>query len=257
MIKIMINEVNKMLSQKKTYVFIGIIILVSFINLTLAVVTKSYFDSSSYGQTFPLVLFDSISTLFLPVFVILYVVTLVTDEYVDGSLKLPLLRKVSRNQLLLGKICSLAVILLIFMLVQLILGYSFGMMFFGWGEGFFIKGKSYSSAAGISITVVTYIISLLSNVSFGTIILLFALLINNSASVAGIGIGVLFSSLLVDYMIPAAAPYMISSYFNSYRLLVEGITLEKFMIMLLVIVGYGLLFYGLSLIIFKKKDILN
>lgn len=257
MIKIMINEINKLLSQKKTYIFVGIIILISFINLTFAVVSNSYFASSSYGQTFPLILFDSIATLVLPMFVIIFIVNLVTDEYVDGSLKLPLLRKVSRNQLLLGKLCALGVILLIFMFVLLILGYSFGIIFFGWGESFFMKGKYYSSVAGITLTLSTYLISLLANVSFGTIILLFALLINNSASVAGIGMGVLLSSLIMDYMVPPAAPYMISNYFNSYRLLIEGVTFEKLLLMLLVIVGYGLLFYGMSLALFKRKDILT
>lgn len=257
MIKVMVNEVSKLLSQKKTYAFLGVIILISFVNLALAVVTNSYFVGSSYGQTFPLILFDSISNLILPMFVIIYIVNLITDEYVDGSLKLPLLRKVSRNQLLLGKLYAVGVILLIFMLVLLILGYSFGSIFFGWGESFFMKGKSYSSFAGVAVTLLTYLISLLANVSFGTIILLFALSINNSASVVGISMGVLFTSLLIDYMFPSAAPYLICNYFNSYRHLVEGVTLKELVIMFLVIVGNGLLFYSLSLVLFKRKDILT
>ena len=134
MIKIIYNEVYKLLARKKIYIFMAIILIVSLFSLASALITNGIFKPTNpnadtamqsqilsslgrfNGQSFPLTLFGGVMSTILPIFVVILIANMVTDEYTDGSLKLPLLRQVSRNELLIGKLVSLTVVMILMML---------------------------------------------------------------------------------------------------------------------------------------------
>lgn len=267
------NEVYKLFAKKRIYVFMGILFAVALFVLAGALFTRNIFKPAvpqqggtqdlvlsslgkGSGQTFPLTLFNGVASFVLPVLVIILVSSLITDEYADGSLKLPLLRQVSRSKLLLGKAGALAVTLLILLLFLLVLGYGLGIGFLGWDDQFLLKGTVLSSGQGIALIFLTYGLSILSLLSFGMVILLFAVLISNSGSVVGIGTGILFASLLVGEALPETSPYLISTYFNTYRFLTSGLEPREIITGCFIIAAYGIGFYILSLFIFKRKDLL-
>ncbi len=256
MTRLIMNEVIKIFHQKKVYIFFAILFIISLFNLAGTAITNRYLSGNNYGQTFPLILFDGVSNIIIPMFVIVLITSLFSDEYADGSLKLPLLRKVSRNQLLLSKMGAIGIVVLIFLLVLLILGYGLGISFFGWGDQFVLKSKSFEPYEGVMLTLFTYGISLISYLSFGMMILFLAVIINNSASVVAVSTGILFTSLVSDYIIPKAAPYLITNYFNTYRLFALDFEFKKLLAGLIVILTYGLGFYLTSISIFNRKDIL-
>lgn len=257
MFKVTINELQKIFARRTVYVFMGVILIFSLFNLAGSLIANSYLAGKSFGQIFPLILFDGVGSFVMPMLVILLVVNMITDEYADGTIKLPLLRKVSRNQLLLGKMCALGIVLLVFLVFLLLLGYGLGIIFFGWGEQFLMKGKSYTSLHGIILTLTTYGVSLLSYISFGMVILLFAVLISNAASVVSIGTALLVTSLIAEYIIPNISPYLVSNYFNVYRLLASEAGTGRIALGLLVILIYSFVFYIFSFRVFNKKDLLT
>ena len=112
----------------------AIILIVSLFSLASALITNGIFKPTNpnadtamqsqilsslgrfNGQSFPLTLFGGVMSTILPIFVVILIANMVTDEYTDGSLKLPLLRQVSRNELLIGKLVSLTVVMILMML---------------------------------------------------------------------------------------------------------------------------------------------
>ena len=274
MIKIIYNEVYRLLARKKIYIFMAIILIVSLFSLASALITNGIFKPTNpnadtamqsqilsslgrfNGQSFPLTLFGGVMSTILPIFVVILIANMVTDEYTDGSLKLPLLRQVSRNELLIGKLVSLTVVMILMMLFLILLGYGLGTAFFGWGDRFLIKGRAISSSQGFIFTLLIYGSSLISLVSFGMVILLFAVLLDNSGSVVAIGMGILFSSLFLGQVLPETSPYLISSYFNTYELFTSQTGLKEVALGFLVILTYGIGFLIPSIFIFKRKDLL-
>lgn len=257
MINIIQNEISKIFSRKKIYIFISILFIVALINLLNSLITRNLFASQDYGQTFPLLLFDSVASLVIPIFVVVLIASMVTDEYLDGSLKLTLLRKVSRNQLLLGKMGALFVVLFLLLLFLLIVGYTIGISFFGWGKVFLLKGKELSSSQGILFTLSVYTTSLLSYISFGMIILLFSVTIDNSGSVVALGLVTLISWVFIGEIFHKISPYLITDYFNTYNLFISNPSKEKIIFSFGVIFLYSISFYLLSFKIFNNKDLLK
>ena len=252
----------------------AIILIVSLFSLASALITNGIFKPTNpnadtamqsqilsslgrfNGQSFPLTLFGGVMSTILPIFVVILIANMVTDEYTDGSLKLPLLRQVSRNELLIGKLVSLTVVMILMMLFLILLGYGLGTAFFGWGDRFLIKGRAISSSQGFIFTLLIYGSSLISLVSFGMVILLFAVLLDNSGSVVAIGMGILFSSLFLGQVLPETSPYLISMYFNTYELFTSQTGLKEVALGFLVILTYGIGFLIPSIFIFKRKDLL-
>lgn len=272
--RLMLNEFYKLISRRKVHALMIILLIFSLFTLGSELLTNSLFKPYTSGntaavgnqllplkemfngQSFPSALLDGATNIIFPIFVIILIASLITEEYSDGSLKLPLLRQISRSQLLKGKLASLTMILALFLLILMLFGYIFGTVFLGWGSKFLIMGKTISSYQGLLFTLSTYIFSLVSLVFFGMIMLFFAVVLDNSGSVVGIGAGILFMLLVIEQMFPEVSPYLISHYFNTYELFISGMNIKKIAIGYLIVSIYCIGFYTLGVFIFKKKDLL-
>jgi len=257
MLNVLKNELIKLFARRKIYVFLSILLIVSLAVLASSLITRNLNSFiKEYGQTFPLTLFDSTASIIIPIFIIILIADLVTEEYVDGSLKLSLLRPVSRRKLLLGKMGALVIGIMVLLLFLLILGYAIGILIFGWGDQFLIKGRTLTTGEGLLFTLKVYMLSLLPYASFGALILLFAVFMSNTGSVVGIGIGILLISLLTGQVFPELSAYLISSYFNTLDLLTSDMGAPEIICGLSLVAIYGILFYALSSWGFSKKDLL-
>lgn len=270
------NEIYKLLARKKIYIFAVILIVVCLFSLCSALITNSIFKSASphanadmqsqvmyalgkiNGQSIPLAMFDGItSSIILPVFIIILITDMVTDEYAEGTLKLPLLRQVGRYELLSSKLGALAVILMLMLLLMLIMGYGLGTAIFGWGDAFLIRGRGLSSSQGLLFTLLVYGSSLISMISFGMVILMFSVLFNNSGTVVGIGMAALFSSTMFGAVFPEVNSYLLSGYFNTYRFFTSYTGIEEIASGFLIVLTYGIVSLILSLLVFKRKNLLT
>lgn len=256
MINIVRNEILKLLARKRIQIFASILIILTLFNIGGALITNTKIPELNYGQVFPLTLFTSAASIIIPIFIIILISNLVTDEYSDGSLKLLLLRQSSRIKIISGKIIALTIVVLLLLLLLIVLGYVFGGMFLGWGEGLMIKGRTYSDIQGLAFTVLIYLTSIIAYTSFAMTMLLFSILFGNSGSVVGIGAAILLASFAVSQLIPELSPFLINSYFNTYNIFTSGFGPQKIAAGFLIIAAYGAIFYILSCYVFNKKDIL-
>ena len=256
MVKIISNEINKIFYRKTIYIFVTILLLITLFNLIGAIVTNNYMSVKDSGQTFPLTLFNAVASFIIPIFIIVLIGNMITDEYNDGSLKLSLLRPISRNQLLLGKLSSMLIVCMTLLMFLLVIGYALGIAVFGLGDGFFIKGRDLSLTQGILFTLLTYGLSLISYLSFGTLILFISMVIQNSGAVVAIGMSILLSSLVIGQVFVKLSPYLITSYFNTFSLLTSALEIKRIVLGFTIVIFYGVIMYALSSLIFNRKDIL-
>lgn len=256
MINIVKNEVYKLFARKKIYTFGIVIFAISLLILGESLLTNSKMPGVSTGQGFPIILLGGMASFVFPIIIILLITGLITDEYMDGSMKLVLIRPVKRNEYLLGKIYAYLITIAIFLLILLILGYIAGTVFFGWGETLMIKGEEISSVKGILLVLIVYALSLIPYFSFGMVIMFFSVLLDNSGSAVGIGSALVIASFIIQQLVPDISPYLISSYFNTFYIVTSGLDGITIFLRFLLILTYGIIFYNLSQAIFKRKDIL-
>lgn len=272
MINILTNELYKIMARKKLYIFLGIIFLAALlIGLSTLHANNILSSQPTQGeeglgnllafprdnaQNFPMILLEGVSGFIIPIMVVTFVADMVADEYSEGTLKLPLLRQISRNQLLLGKVVALYSMLLLVLLFVMLIAYGTGLVLLGWGPHFTMKVITFSPGQGILFTIFIYFISALPQLAFGMVVLLFSVLLSSSGEVTGIGVGLLFILSILGSIVNDAAPFLVSGYFNLPRLFYSGFDPIVLGTGALVVSIYGFGFYALSRFVFMRKDIL-
>ena len=179
MMNLLKNELYKLFRMKKLYVFGAIILTVLMLNL------HNYQPGSertvwtfAYGQSAPLVLISILSQ-FMVIFIPIFIGDSIANEYRQGTLKLPLLRAVTRSRLLRAKIASLFVFITVMMLFFIIAAYGIGTYYLGWGSKTEYAGQLYAPAEGILLTLGANALLLLPFMAYGLFVTFIALLSGN------------------------------------------------------------------------------
>ncbi|MCK8817605.1 ABC transporter permease [Natroniella sulfidigena] len=215
------------------------------------------------GQTTPFYMLNFMITNILPLFIIIFMADMITGEYVQGTLKLPLLHPVSRTKLLAAKAIAISIVLLSLLVFSLILSYVLGTAIFGWGDQFIYQeadqtiqeATTYSTSQGIIITLSSYLLSIYPLLAFGMLIMFLALLFNSSGVTAGISIGLIIFLSILGEVIEAIRPYLIINGFALFNILFVERDINYFTITLIVTTLYGIIFYLGSIYLFQNKDL--
>lgn len=211
---------------------------------------------------------------FLSLFTIIIAAGIVSSEYRWGTIKLLLIRPISRSKILLSKYISIIVFSIITALFLFVMSFLIGAIFFGFeGElnpyAFIYEGLN--SVRGEEISSGLVFVPLIADIFAGygyqmvTLVMMatFALLIStifkNSALAIGISIFLMFAgnSIIMFLMDYSWTKYILfantdlSQYVHN-DLLIEGMTLE-FSISVLIV--YYIVFIVASWLVFTKRDI--
>ncbi len=263
MLRLVNNEISRMFAKKKMFIFI--LILLAF-TLTLSIGIKSVQLIGNLppeevpqmtGQDMPMALLAAGIDFLLPVFLIILISDMFTEEYKNGTLKLPLLHPVSRQKVFLSKILALTIFVLILIVFQMITGYLVGTLFFEWGEGLNFINQVFEPTKGILLTIQSYGMSMLPILAFGMLVTLLSILINNSGAVVGSSIGIVFIFNIAGQLSDKISPYLINTHFKWFiNLFQQGVS-KTVIFSLTIILIYALVFLSASLWSFKRKDIVN
>lgn len=254
MLSLVKNELIKLFAGKKIYVFMLAIVLGNSLIGVESLVGA--IDIPVNGQNVPILMLPTIVNILLPLFVIVLVAGMITDEYVNGTLKLSLIHPVSRTSLLTAKLLALGVILLYLLAFALLVSYVLGTVFFGWGEQFTYNDEVYTTTAGIIMTVGSYFISSLPLLTFGTIAMLISLKFSSGGATVGATLGLLLLLAFLGEVIEVIRPYLFVGYFRQLAVHVfETGDLVRIVLGFLVMAGYGITAYLVSIYLFKKKDL--
>lgn len=255
--KLLYNELLKLFKTKKLYLF--------FVILAAATtVTVYYYDSdtgvqtvieTANAQSLPIALRYSTAQ-FFSIFLAIYIADIITDEYKTGSLKLSLLRPVSRTSLLRAKIAAIFVFTVVLTLFFILSCYAIGMMSFGWGNYTEFKGATYSTVGGLLLTAKAYAVSILPLMAFGMMNVFISIVSSQMTTAIAVSIGI---SMLGPYLsaFPSIKVFSVIHqmyFFSDYFVLFDPP--DDRMLSIGVNMAYIVVFYALSQAAFNKKDIL-
>lgn len=256
MFKLTKNELFKAFKQKKLYVFMAVIILMEILIVGYYSINNSGGIASGLnGQTFPLNLIGGIQQLVI-IFLAVYVADNICEEYKSGTLKLPLLRPVTRNELLISKIISTVVLIAIILVFMLVTSYIIGTIGLGWGNSMIISGDTFTTIHGVTYTFLAAIASLLPTLAFTMILVCISLFITDMGLTIVMALALLLSDRFFESF-TQIKDYLIIYQMNNFPLnATVYFTWDNVLKSITILIGYIVIFYLLSLVIIKKKDIL-
>ena len=263
MYSIVQNELIKLFARKKVYVFMAILFIITLVSGLAVYIMSSHLPLAKPGQdslsmsaqAFPLTILDAMGNT-IAIFLIILVADMLTEEYIAGTLKLPLMRPVTRGQLLAGKVLALFLVTVLLHVFVLVTSYIVGTILLGWSGSFIYAQATIPPLNGILMTIGSYFLAIFPVFAFGMIALLFSILLTSSGSVIGIAIGALFSQSIISQVSKQYRPYMILNYFKLYTPIFTK-DWAFFLQGIVVTLVYGVVFYLMSYYLLKRKDLLS
>lgn len=259
------NELHKLFAQKKMFVFFTILLCMALLitgivytthhNPKLQALADMEQTANFTGQQFPLTNLSGMVQMF-SIFAIIMIAEMITEEYTTGTLKLSLLHPVTRRRLITAKAASLWIATLILLLFTMVFSYIIGTVFFGWGSHFVLLEKTYSTGAGLLMTLGAYLLTSLPVMAISLVVLYAALFLNSSGAVIGLGLGFFFAQSIISQVSSKLAPFMVLTYTDIWGFLYSE-QWRKVGYGLLVFLIYGGISYILSLRKFRQKDLLH
>jgi ABC-2 type transport system permease protein len=202
---------------------------------------------------------------FIPLLVVFVTGGMISEEKSQGTLKMILSRPVSRTGFLSAKFGAAAVYILILIVLIALFTLGAGLLFFGNGEllafddGKFTLISANRALLSFAIAYGYYFLVLFSVASLS---LLFSVLFTDSVKsimvTASIILALYFISNLNIPFFESVRPFLFTSYFSSWsKVFTIGVSWMNFSFDIILLVVHILVFYGLAMMFFGKKEILD
>lgn len=243
MFKVLKNEFIKMISGKKFYV-LNLLIILAMVTDVVLMKTKgqelkineySIFAQSIFGQAMRPV---------LPILMVVVIAEIFTDEYTNGTMKFMLMTGISRTQIMLGKLSSIAAYALIFMTVTFLSSYVTINIVFG-----------VVSIRDLIFDLWICGIILVPLISFSIVISFFATIINNSGILIAIGIIIHIAMIAVDQAVHNVMYFTFSGGMYGYYF-IKDYSIHTVLLFTITACVYIAVFSILDLLVINKKDII-
>lgn len=243
------NELYKIFHSRRIYVFLSILFVFS---AALAVLISSITPSEQIseemlknlkGAYFPVQILSTITDLLLPIFITLIITFIISDEYDNGTLKLPLLHGFSRGWVIVSKVLASTIVMILMLAFVYVVSYGAGLIF--WGSSVIEKTVALS-------TLKAYLLTMLPFLAFIIIASFLAILFKNSGVVIGIVVAILVLSSFIGALFPDASTYIITYYLKAFSSSVANLEYLRAVIVCLI---YGVVFYIASYLKFFKMEI--
>ncbi|MDP4181528.1 MAG: ABC transporter permease subunit [Bacillota bacterium] len=241
-----INETNKIISKKKFIILFSLSILITVAAAIINMVTGRTFGVSLLNNsTLPVTVLNFMSSIILPLFIIMLTTDLFSGEFSDNSIIMSLVRPISRFKIYISKIISIGICALIFLLGTFIISFIaslFGGNFSDIVSRLPINFVSYICAAVpmLLIAIISAFVSQFSKSGALTIVIM-------------ILASVLMSS--VSIFIPQLVPFVPSAYLDWYKNFYSGVEFTHILNEFLYILAYGIIFMSAGSYLFQQRDI--
>lgn len=238
------NEIQKLFLKKKTYVFLIITAVISFLSAFFIsnIQAKLIFISIS-SVSFPLIILSVFTNIFLPLFIFMAAGELFPGETADKTLKLTLTMPISRLKVYISKIIAIVVFIILSLLVIFLVSTVSALCL----------GVGVASVPQIFLSYIIDAIPALILAIFAVFIVQFfrntsAALISCILAFIGIRVIALLNTSLNNNMF--------TSYLNWSSLwLTGGASFFRNINIFLLLLAYGIIFFTLGYYIFDKKEV--
>lgn len=257
MLKVTKNELYKFFTSRKLIILSIIIIAVNFLGAYIVNDRMNIEPNPMMmnAQTFPMMMYIQVFSGFFPIFLIFLFGGLIADEVRDGTLKLTLVRPVKRFEFINAKIITSFVGILYLNLLLIFSGYLAGLIFFGWGNSFFLKSQLLVDYGPVMSTFVYFLLNTLGYSIFALMIIFFSNVLRNSGIVFGASMGMWVAMMLITDLKPEIQEFVPAYYFDLGGFILKGPNLFDNITGTLVMVAYFVGFYTINSIILQRKEI--
>lgn len=255
MIGLFKNEWIKLFNNKKLYGFL----LVMFVTHMLPVIFTLFLNMKTLnGQVFPLNMFAVITTFVMPIFLIVVVAEIVTEELLSGNLALSLVHPVTRGQVIAAKVIFVFTLILLLQVISLVFAYTIGTVIFGWGSDFMLRGSTYPMLLGVYITIAAYLSAVIPLWVFSLLIIFIAVIIQGGAAVVGIAAGLFMLFNILNLLADEIRLVLINTYFNTVPLVLAYLDNPSELLFPALFMGcFAVIFYLLTVVVVLRKDMVN
>ncbi|MEN8904847.1 MAG: ABC transporter permease [Clostridiales bacterium] len=241
-----INEIDKIISKKKFYILLILSLLSIGIIQILLYFSKTFFGINSMDfEGFPKFILLIFSNTILPLIIILLTIDIFSNEFNNNTIKLSIMKPITRFELFLSKCLSIIVIMSVFI---------FFIMFFSILLSLIFNFSSFSINSFFRIVLAYGVIIL--PICVVSLIIIFISNIIESASL------IFFTSVLIililkglGMFLPQYSNLFIISFLEWYNLwLIDYIPVFRILRSFLIMIGMGIMLYSAAYYNFDKKS---
>lgn len=259
------NELVKLFRFKKIYIYTAILLGFALLMAAgaLAIQSTPELAESAAGPnplltlnatSYPLWFLGMVSDLILPLFFIILVAGMFSEEYGKGTLKLSLLYKVTRARLVLGKMITLAVAIVIMLVLVYLIALGIGTIFLDSGP---LNLMGQSVQGGTASVLAAYSLYGLFLLSYSLTMMALAQFFASSGATIGIGLGVQFGLSIIGGFFSKIAPYLLTSHYGIYTFLFMPVDTGDVMRSFAVVTIYALAGTAFTIWYFNRKDLIH
>lgn len=201
---------------------------------------------------------------YVPLLIVLVTGDLISGEAQAGTFRIILTRPVSRAKLITAKYIAAMLYTFVFMVIFAVLSLGLGLLIFGKGDLMVIFGSVniFSENDVLWRFILAFFYGFISMCTVAALSLLLSSLSENSLSpilsTMAIIIVFTFISTLNLGIFSTVNPFLLTTYLDSWQSLFSyDIKVGDLFIDAFILCIYSLVFYGLTIFIFRKKDILS
>jgi hypothetical protein len=242
-----LNEMDKMYRKKKLVVLVLLTILsITIGQLTVSGVRFQFGIRASGSGQFPILVLSVLINTLLPLFTVLMSIDVFSGEFSSNTMKVSLLRPVSRLKLFSAKIAAIGSFILGSLLLVMILSILTGIIFNSSEISLLFLGKVF----------LAYVVSVLPILVFTLLIIILTNIFKSGTSVFFLSVLLFLGLKVVSILYPEFSNLLIVPGFGWYNLfLVKTVNMVKILNQFSIMVGYGIILFTIGYYLFDKKDI--
>jgi ABC-2 type transport system permease protein len=240
------NETEKLWILRRTKGFLLLTVLLPVISaILLAVLQNNTGVAGELGSNLPMLMLSLFTISLLPLLLFMTATDSFTGEVAARTLKLILVRPITRAKVFASKVLAIAVFIAIHLGVLWIASVL---------SGSFIPGGDI--IGGLTDSIAAYTASFLPMIAIGLIAALIAQCFNNSTGAMGLIIFIYAAAKLIPLFFPQVSVWSVFSFTDWYVLWVgNGASISKLLNSFVLLLAYCIMAYTAGLIIFDRKQL--
>lgn len=242
-----INEIEKLYKKKKAVIIFIVSIIAIVIGQLVVLAVRNGFGLGVTGSSeFSILVLSVFNCTILPLFTALVAIDMFTGEFSQNTMKIILVRPVTRLKLFSAKITAIAFFILVNLVVVMVLSSLTGLLF----------NSSSANGSMFLRVAASYLVSFVPMMMIALIIVFLACVFRSSAAVLFLGIILFIVSKVFSLVYPQFSSILVTSMLDWYKLwIAANIPVFKILRQFLIMTGYGLMFFTAGYYMFDKKDI--
>ncbi|UHA75154.1 ABC transporter permease [Paenibacillus sp. 481] len=242
-----VNEAVKLLKRKKMIVA-AILSMLAVLTGQIAVmlIKNDLGIRIAGGNEFSLLTLAMVAYTVLPLFATLVAIDMFNGEFSSDTMKLTLLRPVTRFGVFSAKVLNLAAFIFFNLMFVMIVSMLAGFLFH----------PASANSVGAGKVVLSYVTTFLPIFSFSLLAVLFSNVFRNGMVVLCLIMIMFIGFNVLDMMFTSYSSFFVTSMFDWYRLWIsESIYVSKIVRQILIMLGWSLMLFTAGYDLFSRKDI--